>query len=83
MEKKDTIENRVYLFESLARTLLEKSADELDSKNPERRARLLRAMADLAYVSCAVSDTQDLGAKAVRAKVLEVIALEAREHADD
>lgn len=71
------IENRVYLFESLARAFIEKSADELSGKNLERRARAIRALADLAYVSCAVADTEQLSAKGVRKRVLAAIALEA------
>lgn len=72
-----TIENRVYLFESLAKAFLEKSADELSGKNLERRARAIRALADLAYVSCAVADTQRLSPKGVRKRVLAAVALEA------
>jgi hypothetical protein len=34
-----SIENRVYLFESLARAFVETSAADLSAKNPERRAR--------------------------------------------
>lgn len=77
MSKRDrddeTIENRVYLFESLAKAFVEKAAGDLAGKNPERRSRALRALADLAYVSCAVADTQDLSPKAVQRKVLELI----------
>ena len=72
----ETIENRVYLFESLATAFGEKAADDLTGKNPERRSRALRALADLAYVSCAVADTQHLSPKAVRRKVLNAIELE-------
>lgn len=72
----DTIENRVYLFESLARGWLESRADELDSKNPERRARAFRALADLAYVSCAVADTATWKAESVRQRVLQGAKLE-------
>ena len=72
-----TIENRVYLFESLANAFVERAAADLAGKNPARRARALRALADLAYVSCAVADTQELSPKAVRSKVLDAIELEA------
>ena len=41
----ETIENRVYLFESLAKAFVEKAADDLTGKNPERRSRALRALA--------------------------------------
>lgn len=69
----DTIENRVYLFESLARGFVEKSADDLGSKNPERRERAIRALADLAYVSCVVADTGHLKPKAVKKRVLAAL----------
>lgn len=72
-----TIENRVYLFESLARGFVEKAADDLSGKNPERRARALKALADLAYVSCVVADTAEASPKAVRRRVLAAIELQA------
>jgi hypothetical protein len=72
----DTIENRVYLFESLARGYLEQRAEELDAKNAERRGRALRALADLAYVSCAVADTATWKAESVRQRVLAGIKLD-------
>ena len=75
-EAKDTIENRVYVFESLARAFVEKSADDLGSKNPERRTRAIRALADLAFVSCVIADTADLKPKAVRKKVLSAIEVD-------
>lgn len=71
-----TIENRVYLFESLAAAFLEKASADLAGKNRARRARVLRALADLAFVSCAVADTGELSPKAVRKKVLNAIELE-------
>jgi predicted nuclease of restriction endonuclease-like RecB superfamily len=76
----DTIENRVYVFESLARAFVEKSADDLGSKNPERRERAIRALADLAYVSCVVADTGHLKPKAVRKRVLSVLEPDAGTH---
>ncbi|MCC6334771.1 MAG: hypothetical protein IT380_12405 [Myxococcales bacterium] len=77
-EEKDdsTIENRVYVFESLARAFVEKASDDLGSKNPERRTRAIRALADLAYVSCVVADTGALKPKAVRKKVLAAIEVD-------
>ena len=72
----DTIENRVYLFESLARGWLEARSEELDSKNPERRARALRALADLAFVSCAVADTATWKPESVRQRVLAAVKLD-------
>ena len=71
MPKKDTIENRVWLFESLARAVLERSGADLGSRDAERRAKVLRALADVAYVSCVVADTQALAPEAVRERVLQ------------
>ena len=71
-----TIENRVYLFESLAAAFLEKASADLAGKNPARRSRVIRALADLAFVSCAVADTGDQSPKAVRKKVLSAVELE-------
>jgi hypothetical protein len=73
----ETIENRVYLFESLAKAFVEKAADDLAGKSLERRARALRALADLAYVSCVVADGQASSPKAIRRKVLGAVSLEA------
>jgi hypothetical protein len=72
-EPPDTIENRVYVFESLARAFVERSADDLGSKNPERRSRAIRALADLAFVSCVVADTGHLRPKAVKKRVLAAL----------
>jgi hypothetical protein len=66
---KDTIENRVYLFESLASSFVSASADALSSADPEVRARALRALGDLAYVSCVVADTQARSPEEVRDQV--------------
>jgi len=76
MPKNETIENRVYLFESLARGLIEMKADDLTSRKMARRARALRALADLAYVSCAVADTGDKTPIDVRQTVLAAVGLE-------
>ena len=65
----DTIENRVYLFESLARALLESQADGLVARDGGRRARVLRALGDLARVSCAVADGQALSPDEVQRAV--------------
>jgi hypothetical protein len=69
-----TIENRVYLFEALAKAFVERAAGDLSAKSPQRRARALRALADLAAVSCVVADTQHLSPKAVRRAVLGATA---------
>ena len=70
-KKASTIENRVYIFDTLAEALLSGSAGELLTSTREGdRARALRALADAAYVSCVVADTGDLDAERVRARIL-------------
>ena len=69
MDKTNNVENRVLLFEALGRAFVERSAEELRSKDPERRCRVLRALADLAFVSCAVADSAGQTAGAVRRRV--------------
>lgn len=65
-----TIENRVYLFDTLAGALLTgTTGDLLASSSPEDRARALRALADAAWVSCVVADTERLDADEVRARI--------------
>lgn len=72
MSKKDqdTIENRVYLFESLASSYVQAASDVLGSEDPAVRERARRALAELAYVSCVVADTGALSAEQVRDRVL-------------
>ncbi|QSQ27721.1 hypothetical protein JY651_23680 [Pyxidicoccus parkwayensis] len=65
-----TIENRVYLFESLASSYVSAASEELGSDDPAVRERSRRALAELAYVSCVVSDTAHLSAEQVRDRVL-------------
>jgi len=65
-----TIENRVYLFESLASSYVSAASEELGSDDPAARERARRALAELAYVSCVVSDTAHLPAGQVRDRVL-------------
>ena len=70
-KKASTIENRVYIFDTLAEALLSGSAGELlTSTRDGDRARAMRALADAAYVSCVVSDTGQLDADAVRERIL-------------
>jgi hypothetical protein len=69
-KREDTIENRVYLFDSLAGQFVAAAADKLASANAEERERALRVMADLAWMSCVVADTGALEADEVRARVL-------------
>ncbi|HEX8703808.1 MAG TPA: hypothetical protein VF815_33560 [Myxococcaceae bacterium] len=66
----DTIENRVYLFESLASSYVAAAYDMLSSDDEQTRQRATRALAELAYVSCVVADTQDLTPEQVRERVL-------------
>ena len=70
MAKTDTVENRVYLFESLASSYLTSAAPALASEDEAVRERALRALADLAFVSCVVADTGHLSAEQVRERIL-------------
>lgn len=70
MAKDDTIENRVYLFDSLASAYVSAASELLSSEDEAVRARARRALADLAYVSCIVADTGHLSAEQVRQRVL-------------
>ena len=67
----DTIENRVYLFESLASAYVAAQAEALTSADPEVRARTRQALAELAWVSCVVADTGDEDADEVRRRLQE------------
>ena len=66
----DTIENRVYLFESLASSYVAAAYEMLGSDDEQTRQRATRALAELAYISCVVADTQDLTPEQVRERVL-------------
>jgi hypothetical protein len=66
----DTIENRVYLFESLASSYVAAASELLGSEDAAVRERARRALAELAYVSCIVADTQHLSPEQVRDRVL-------------
>lgn len=66
----DSIENRVYLFESLAKAWLSHGAGELGAQKPARRAQALRALAELAWVSCVVADTGHQSPEVVRDRIL-------------
>jgi hypothetical protein len=68
----DTIENRVYLFESLASSYVAAASELLGSEDEAVRERARRALAELAYVSCIVADTQQLSPEQVRERVLGV-----------
>jgi hypothetical protein len=70
MAKNDTIENRVYLFESLASSYISAASELLSSEDEAVRARAMRALADLAYLSCVVSDTGHLSPEQVRQRAL-------------
>ncbi len=66
----DTIENRVYLFESLASSYVAAASEMLGSDDAASQERARRALAELAYVSCIVADTQHLTPEQVRDRVL-------------
>lgn len=70
MAKDDTIENRVYLFDSLASAYVSAASELLSSDDEAARARAMRALADLAFVSCVVADTGHLSPEQVRQRVL-------------
>lgn len=72
MAKDDTIENRVYLFESLASSYVSSASDLLSSDDEAARARARRALAELAFVSCVVADTGHLPPEQVRERLLGV-----------
>jgi hypothetical protein len=69
---KDTIENRVYLFDSLASSYVSAAAELLSSEDEGARARARRALAELAYVSSVVADTGHLSPEQVRDRMLGV-----------
>lgn len=77
-----TIENRVYLFESLASSYVSAASEELGSDDPAVRERSRRALAELAYVSCVVSDSAHLSAEQVRDRVLRLPEPEAAPEED-
>lgn len=69
-KKSSTIENRVYLFDSLSASLLAGGVgDLLASADDKERERALRALADAAFVSCVVADTAELDAATVRDRI--------------
>jgi hypothetical protein len=71
MAKNSTIENRVYLFDTLAGALLSGPVGELlASAEPADRERAMRALSDAAWVSCVVADGAELSAEDVRASLL-------------
>lgn len=70
MATDDSIENRVFLFDSLAKAWLAHGGAELSAEKPSRRAKAMRALAELAWVSCVVADTADQPADAVRDRIL-------------
>jgi hypothetical protein len=83
MAKDDTIENRVYLFDSLASSYVSAASDLLSSEDEAVRARAMRALADLAFVSCVVADTGHLSPEQVRQRVLGAREPEPSAHDED
>ena len=83
MAKDDTIENRVYLFDSLASAYVSAASELLSSEDEATRARAMRALADLAFVSCVVADTGHLSPEQVRQRVLGAPESESSERGED
>jgi hypothetical protein len=83
MAKDDTIENRVYLFDSLASAYVSAASELLSSEDAAVRARAMRALADLAFVSCVVADTGHLSPEQVRQRVLGAPESEPSERDED
>jgi hypothetical protein len=70
-KKPSTIENRVYLFRDLASAWLVENGAMLCDEESGTRQRAMRALADLAYVSCVLADTEKDDAGAVARAVAE------------
>jgi len=64
-KKNSTVENRVYLFKDLAAAWLASWGDQLSAPDEDVRQRARDALAELAYASCVLSDTDGVDAKAV------------------
>ena len=65
-DDESTIENRVYLFKDLAAAYLSANPGALHG---ESRETALAALADLAMVSCAVADNEELEGPALAALI--------------
>ena len=70
-KKPSTIENRVYLFRDLASAWLVENGALLADEEAGARRRALLALADLAFVSCVVADTEREDAGAVAEAVAQ------------
>ncbi|HNS97414.1 MAG TPA: hypothetical protein PLJ27_03365 [Polyangiaceae bacterium] len=64
-KKESTVENRVYLFRDLAGAWLASFGDQLGAEDEKIRQRGRDALAEIAYISCVLSDTETLDAKSV------------------
>lgn len=62
---------RVYLFKDLAASLIATTPGLLVSADPDERARALRALADLAYVSSVVAGGEGVTAAELRDHVMD------------
>lgn len=60
MSDDSNIENRVYLFKDLAAAWIAANPGLLGAADPASRDRALAALADIAFVSCAVADGEEL-----------------------
>lgn len=61
-KKGSTVENRVYLFKDLAAAWLASWGDQLSSEDEAVRGRAREALAQIAYASCVLSDTDGVDA---------------------
>ena len=64
-KKESTVENRVYLFKDLAAAWLASWGDQLSAPDEAVQRRAREALAEIAYMSCVLSDTDGVEAKAV------------------
>ncbi len=65
----DSIENRVWLFEALGKTLIAARAEDFVSKDPAVKRRAHLALAELAEVACEVADSGGLSPAELRARL--------------
>ncbi len=64
-KKESTVENRVYLFRDLAGAWLASFGDQLCAEDENVRQRARDALAEIAYASCVLSDTDGMDGKTV------------------
>ncbi|MDH5492931.1 MAG: hypothetical protein OEY14_13335 [Myxococcales bacterium] len=69
IEDESTVENRVYVFRELAAAWLASNPGLLS--DPATRAQAMGALADLAFVSCVISDEDELEAPELAERIRE------------